>query len=233
MKETNESGFRGRTERRILGGRVIAVDTTLHQATLDVSAYDALGNPIYYFVNYNPTTVPKIGDTIQIAYGNSSPHSGIIGGNVVGGSNQGQVVDNGGVSSVDGLSGDINLVAGTNISIGVAGQNITITNTGGGGGGIAPLGGMVKKTANYSVGAGDFLILCNTFSFTVTLPAASANANRIIAVRNDSGGGTAITVAPTGGDTIDVTSILATANPSTVWYMSDGISRWVAIVKSA
>lgn len=85
------------------------------------------------------------------------------------------------------------------------------------------------KTANYTAVAND-LVAATSGTFTVTLPAAAANANKCVAVVNN-GTGT-ITVGPTGADTVTLATSF-TLNPATATtqgdsgtFWSDGTSNW-------
>lgn len=102
---------------------------------------------------------------------------------------------------------------------------------------VAPTGKLfnlvyVAKTANYTAVAND-LVSCTSGTFTVTLPLASSNANRVIEVANN-GTGT-ITVGRTSSDTIGLATsqTLAAASASAqgdaLTFYSDGISNWIIL----
>lgn len=82
----------------------------------------------------------------------------------------------------------------------------------------------VAKTANYTATINDYFIDCPSNSFTVTLPTAVGITGRIYVIKN-SGTATVITVATTGGETIDGTTppTLTTLVPLKV--ISDG-ANW-------
>lgn len=85
----------------------------------------------------------------------------------------------------------------------------------------------VAKTANYTAASTDCVIDATSGTWTLTLPAAAtAGAGRLYIVKN-SGAGT-ITLATTGGDTIDgaLTQTLAPYNSITV--VSTG-SAWIIV----
>lgn len=116
-----------------------------------------------------------------------------------------------------------------------AGSNITIT-PGGGTISIAAASGTTgcalvytAKAALYTAVAND-LVAATSGTFTVTLPAASSNANKCIGVVNNGTGTT--TVGRTGGDTVGLATT-QTLNPATasaqgdsMIFWSDGISNW-------
>lgn len=85
------------------------------------------------------------------------------------------------------------------------------------------------KTGTYVAVAND-LVSCTSGTFTVTLPAASANANKPVWVVNNGTG--VITVAPNGSDTVGLaaTQTLGAATASSqgdsMAFVSDGISNW-------
>ncbi len=112
------------------------------------------------------------------------------------------------------------------------GANITITNSGHGITIAAAAGGgftVTSKTSTYSAAAQDYVVVPSG-SFTVTLPAASANANKQIIVTNN-GTGT-VTIGHSGSDTIGLAST-QTLNPGpggvqgdSMTFTSDGVSNW-------
>ena len=73
------------------------------------------------------------------------------------------------------------------------------------------------------------IILCNTGSYTVTLPAASSNTNRVYAIKNIDTDGDDITIDGNASETIDGTTTfnLSTYN-QTITIASDG-SNWFII----
>lgn len=80
------------------------------------------------------------------------------------------------------------------------------------------------KTTTYTAVAGDFVL--GTGTFTVTLPAASANTNLIIDVKNVSTG--VITVGRTGSDTIDgATTQSVVSQYQSYTFVSDGTNWWI------
>jgi len=76
-----------------------------------------------------------------------------------------------------------------------------------------------SKTATYAILAGDEYIRCNG-TFTVTLPAATGSGNAYIVANVGTG---TITVATTGGDTINGTTPL-TIPTMTIAYYIDGVA---------
>jgi hypothetical protein len=62
----------------------------------------------------------------------------------------------------------------------------------------------ITKTANYSAIPQDFVSAdTSAGGFTVTLPPANQNINRVIGVKKISSDANAVTISPTGADTID------------------------------
>ena len=88
----------------------------------------------------------------------------------------------------------------------------------------------IAKTANYTAVANDFVAFTGATTATLTLPAASSNANKVVVGVNN-GTGT-ITIGRTGADTIGLATS-QTLNPGTatsqgdsMTFTSDGISNW-------
>ena len=73
------------------------------------------------------------------------------------------------------------------------------------------------------------IILCNTGSYTVTLPAASSNTNRVYTIKNIDTDGDNITIDGNASETIDgsTTYVLSTYN-QTITIATDG-SNWFII----
>jgi len=84
------------------------------------------------------------------------------------------------------------------------------------------------KTANYTLAATDYGVICNTNSFTITLPTAVSIAGREYFIKNI-GSGTTITIATTSSQTIDG-AVPSTYNLTTQYsrlcVFSDG-SNWL------
>lgn len=88
----------------------------------------------------------------------------------------------------------------------------------------APTFAYVAVTATYAILTTDFLVDCTANTFTVTLPTAVGVTGRIYDIKNSGTG--VITVATTGGQTIDgsATALLQVQNVS-ITVMSDG-ANW-------
>lgn len=135
VKETEEGGYRGRADRRILSGRVVSRNDIANTAIVDVGGYDAAGRKVFLQnVPFAPQTPPRMNDLVSIVYGNSSPHSGIIQGLSVGGGNSDQSFGNGGVISIRSdanpkLKDNVTLQAGSNIVLTQTDQVITISSS--------------------------------------------------------------------------------------------------------
>jgi hypothetical protein len=82
------------------------------------------------------------------------------------------------------------------------------------------------KTANYTAGANDYYIGCSGSAFTITLPTAVGRKKVYVIKKTDSSLSNIITIATTGGQTIDgaSTTTLNTLNED-VTLMSDG-ANW-------
>lgn len=124
-----------------------------------------------------------------------------------GGGNANRNISVGGNSSVLSRYTDINLKAGANVTLTYANNDqtknvdITITATGGGGGGgiTRSINNIAVDTTAGSVSGTDYVYLC-AGTLTLTLPTAAGNSN-LYTVKNVGAG--VITVATTGGETID------------------------------
>lgn len=87
--------------------------------------------------------------------------------------------------------------------------------------------GYVAKTADYTIGPGGLgIVNCTSGSFTVTLPTAMGVTGRLHIIKN-SGAGT-ITLATTGGQTIDGGAPGTVAAGAVIRLVSDG-AGWITI----
>jgi len=130
----------------------------------------------------------------------------------------GEVVYNASTLSLD--------VANTRLGIASSSPNSTLTV---GGSVSMPV---VTRSANYTVTAGDYTVLCNstTGAFTVTLPAASSAPGRMYVIKKTSAEGNLITVHATGADYIDGAANQYLYSPySYITVQSDGLSSWSII----
>lgn len=87
------------------------------------------------------------------------------------------------------------------------------------------------QTANYTAAAGALVLVDPTGgAFAVTLPAASANSGKRIAVKNVGTSTTAVTVTRAGSDTIDgATTSAMTTSRGRLILISDGVATWHVI----
>ena len=85
----------------------------------------------------------------------------------------------------------------------------------------------VAKTANYTLTSQDCVVNATSGSWTATLPTAVGCAGRMYIVKN-SGAGT-ITLATTGGDTIDGAAPGTVAAGAVVRLISTGGSSWITV----
>lgn len=86
----------------------------------------------------------------------------------------------------------------------------------------------VTKTANYSVTSGDYTVLCKTNAFTVTLPTAVGIGGQTVTIKNGNtvASGNNITLATTGGQTIDGLAPGTVAPLVSVTLVSDNANWW-------
>lgn len=146
----------------------------------------------------------------------------------IGGGNANRDIKIGGADALKPYT-DINLKAGANVTITYAANNttrytdVTIAATGGGGGTVRSITTIAVDTAAGSTAGTDYVYICSS-ALTLTLPATVGNTN-LYTVKNTSTG--SITIATTGGDTIDgsVNLVLVTQYTS-VDLVSDGVSNW-------
>lgn len=99
-----------------------------------------------------------------------------------------------------------------------------------GGGSVSPV--YKAKVSGYTAVAND-LVVATSGTFTVTLPAASSNLNKMIWVVNNSTG--TITIAAAGADTVGLAAT-QTLNPASTGrqgdamvLISDGVSNWTLV----
>lgn len=150
-----------------------------------------------------------------------------------GGGNANRNIAIGGNTSVLSRYTDINLKAGSNVTLTYANNNttkyvdVTISSSGGGGGSV---GGTVRSINNISTSqtAGsnsgtDYVYICSA-GVSLTLPTAAANTN-LYTVKNTSS--SSVLVIPDGVDTIDAqTNVILRTQYTSVDLISDGTSNW-------
>lgn len=117
-----------------------------------------------------------------------------------------------------------------------AGNGITVYGTLPGG--AVPAGSstvlqlaQATKTVNYTLAGADFSIFADTTAgvLTMTLPTAVGNAGRVYSIKNIGTGVNQLTIATTGGQTIDGAAGASTTTPqATLILQSDG-ANWQAI----
>jgi hypothetical protein len=90
--------------------------------------------------------------------------------------------------------------------------------------GVKSLGGVLfpysAVTTTYTINRSNYLVDCTTGTFTVTLPTSVGIAGQIFVIKN-SGSGT-ITLATTGGQTIDGSSTKTLTQYGSITVQSDG-----------
>jgi len=100
-----------------------------------------------------------------------------------------------------------------------------------GGGVVAMVGGPLSvpysaQSGAYTVQMSDGVVNCTSGTFTVTLPTAAGIAGQWFAVKNSGAG--VITVATTGGQTIDGAASIALAATNVTRVVSDG-ANWIVV----
>jgi predicted ATP-dependent Lon-type protease len=95
--------------------------------------------------------------------------------------------------------------------------------------GFKSLGGInfpyTAVSTTYTVNFDNYLVDCTSGTFTVTLPTSVGNTGQIFVIKN-SGSGT-ITLATTGGQTIDGTSTKTLLQYGSITVQSDGTNWWI------
>lgn len=88
---------------------------------------------------------------------------------------------------------------------------------------------VTTKTANYTATISDDVILADATggAFQVTLPTAAGNTGQVIEVKRVSTNANAVTIATTGGQTIDGASTYAPLALESVPMVSDGTNWWI------
>jgi hypothetical protein len=101
---------------------------------------------------------------------------------------------------------------------------------------VANVGGgddmnVVTKTSNYTAVASDFILVDSSSGpVTITIPSASANADKRISVKKISSDGNMVTLARSGSDLLEFdTSITFNSQGVCVDLISDGVSSWVLL----
>lgn len=123
---------------------------------------------------------------------------------------------------------DINLLAGSNVTITYTPNNqtknidITFAATGGGGGTVRSINNISGDTTAGSTAGTDYVYLC-TGTLTVTLPDAVANTN-LYTVKNVGTG--VVTIATTAGETIDNSSTLVMPTQYTSVDIISDTANW-------
>ena len=84
----------------------------------------------------------------------------------------------------------------------------------------------ISVSAIYPITTSDYTINCTANTFTVTLPTAVGVTGRIYVIKNSGGG--IITLATTGGQTIDGSATQTVNPPISYTVQSDG-SDWILI----
>ena len=94
---------------------------------------------------------------------------------------------------------------------------------------VPPIANETAVTTTYSVGTSDEIILANATSaaFTVTLPAANAQAGRKVLIIKTDSSANAVTVSRAGSDTIEGSTTKSLASQyNKIGLISDGTSTW-------
>lgn len=127
---------------------------------------------------------------------------------------------NAGVLTLNGLLGFIMLLAGANLSLSIAGNNIIVSF----------VWNATSQNANYAAALGD-LVISDTSAggFTVTLPDATSSARRMVSVQKNSTDGNTLTIAPSGADTVSGGPSATIAVPKTVLTFVAFGTDWVIV----
>jgi len=94
-------------------------------------------------------------------------------------------------------------------------------------------GNIVSKTANYTITATDYVVLCDTSSatFTISLPAASGFTGRIFYVKKTDTSTNSVSIDPNGTETLDDRSFFNLRRRfAAVAFISDG-TNWFSLTK--
>lgn len=139
------------------------------------------------------------------------------------------------VSGNGGLTGDVVLAAGSGVTLSQSGSQITIAAGGGG----WTTGIVTKVSLPYTIGSTEQIVVVIGGTGGLTLPLAANYPNRLLCVKNGTGGALSpvtFYVAPQGSDAIDTrTSYNYQLNPigSTAyveaWFVSDGRNTWWSV----
>ena len=131
------------------------------------------------------------------------------------------------VNSVNGITGAINLAAGSNITITPSGLTLTIASTGGGAGFTRSIDVITSSSTAGGTASVDYVYIGNTSgNINLTLPTAVSNANRYT-VKNSNIG--ILTVLTTSSQTIDgVTGYNLSKQFQAIDLLSDN-SNWVVV----
>jgi hypothetical protein len=150
-----------------------------------------------------------------------------------GGGNANRNIAIGGNASVLSRYTDINIKAGSNVTLTYSNNDttkyldLTIASSGGGGGSVTGIIRSVNsistsQTAGATAGT-DYVFVCSA-GVALTLPTASGNSN-LYTVKNTAA--SSVLVLPDGTDTIDTdTSIILATQYTAVDLISDGTNNW-------
>ena len=89
---------------------------------------------------------------------------------------------------------------------------------------------VVTKTSNYTASANDFVLVDSSAGpVTITIPLASANANKRISVKKISSDSNMVTVTRSGSDHLEISDTTLTFDTQgvSIDLISDGVSKWV------
>jgi len=130
------------------------------------------------------------------------------------------------VTTLNGLADNVTLVAGTNITITPAGNTITIDSTGGGSGTFSSR--TISASTTPTPTDGTLLVNALSASITVTLPSASAFANKIYEIKKIDSSVNVVTVAGAGGNTVDgAATFLISSQYEAITVQSDGANWFI------
>lgn len=130
------------------------------------------------------------------------------------------------ITTLNGLTDNVNLIAGTNITITPAGNSITIDSTGGGGGTFNTR--TVSASTTPTPTDGTLLVNALAAPVTITLPLASAFLDKIYEVKKIDSSVNIVTIACTGGNTIDgIATFLIDIQYEAITMQSNGTNWFI------
>jgi len=130
------------------------------------------------------------------------------------------------ITSLNGLTDNVSLIAGTNITITPVGNSITIDSTGGGSGTFNTR--TVSASTTPTPTDGTLLVNASASPVTITLPLASAFLDKIYEVKKIDSSVNIVTIACTGGNTLDgIATFLIDIQYEAITVQSNGTNWFI------